>query len=435
MKQFCVISCPIDTYSGYGARARDFFKALYEVKKDEYDFMILSQRWGSTPWGYITDNIDEWGWVSPMINSQLNKKPDIWIQITVPNEFQPVGTYNIGVTAGIETTACDPTWIEGVNRMNITLVSSNHAKTVFEQTAYQKKDKNTNQIIQDIKIEKPIEVLFEGADLNKYFFLDDNDLEDTDLVQELDEINEEFCFLFVGHWLQGEIGEDRKNVSLMLKTFLETFKDKKKKPALIIKTSGAGSSVMDRNEMLKKIDNIKSQVKGKLPNVYLLHGELDDKDINYLYNHGKVKAMINLTKGEGFGRPLLEFSLTKKPIIVSGWSGHTDFLDKEFTCQIGGELKDTHPSTHVPGIILKDAKWFSPNIDQAKHYLKDVYNKYDKYQELAKKQSKKSKDQFSFDNMKQLIKEHFNRIPKSVTAQLQLPKLKKIELPKLKKVD
>jgi len=433
MKQFCVISCPIDTYSGYGARARDFFKALYEVKKDEYDFMILSQRWGSTPWGYITDNIDEWGWVSPMINSQLNRKPDIWIQITVPNEFQPVGTYNIGVTAGIETTSCDAAWIEGVNRMNITLVSSNHAKTIFEQTAYQKKDKNTNQIIQDIKIEKPIEVLFEGADLNKYFFLDDNDLEDTDLVQGLDGITEEFCFLFVGHWLQGEIGEDRKNVGLMLKTFLETFKDKKKKPALIMKISGAGSSVMDRNEMLKKIDNIKSQVKGKLPNVYLLHGELDDKDINYLYNHGKVKAMFNLTKGEGFGRPLLEFSLTKKPIIVSGWSGHTDFLDREFTCQIGGELKDTHPSTHVPGIILKDAKWFSPNIDQAKHYLKDVYDKYSKYQELAKKQAKKSKDQFSFDNMKQLIKEHFDRIPKSVTPQLQLPKLKKIELPSLKK--
>jgi glycosyltransferase involved in cell wall biosynthesis len=433
MKQFCVISCPIDTYSGYGARARDFFKALYEVKKDEYDFMILSQRWGSTPWGYITDNIDEWGWVSPMINSQLNRKPDIWIQITVPNEFQPVGTYNIGVTAGIETTACDAAWIEGVNRMNTTLVSSNHAKTVFEQTAYQKKDKNTNQVIQDIKIEKPIEVLFEGADLNKYFFLDDNDLEDTDLVQELDGITEEFCFLFVGHWLQGEIGEDRKNVGLMLKTFLETFKDKKKKPALIMKISGAGSSVMDRNEMLKKIDHIKSQVKGKLPNVYLLHGELDDKDINYLYNHSKVKAMFNLTKGEGFGRPLLEFSLTKKPIIVSGWSGHTDFLDREFTCQIGGELKDTHPSTHVPGIILKDAKWFSPNIDQAKHYLKDVYDKYSKYQELAKKQAKKSKDQFSFDNMKQLIKEHFDRIPKSVTPQLQLPKLKKIELPSLKK--
>lgn len=219
----------------------------------------------------------------------------------------------------------------------------------------------------------------------------------------------------------------------MLKTFLETFKDKRKKPALIMKVSGAGSSIMDRDEMLKKIDRIKSQVKGKLPNVYLLHGELDDKDINYLYNHGKVKAMINLTKGEGFGRPLLEFSLTKKPIIVSGWSGHTDFLDREFTCQIGGELKDTHPSTHVQGIILKDAKWFSPNIDQAKHYLKDVYEKYNKYQDLAKKQARKSKEQFSFDNMKKLIKDYFDKIPKSVTPQLQLPKLKKIELPSLKK--
>jgi glycosyltransferase involved in cell wall biosynthesis len=436
MKQLCVISCPIDTYSGYGARARDFFKALYEVKKEEYDFKILSQRWGVTPWGYIKDNLEEWGWVIPMLHNsnEFPKKPDVWIQITVPNEFQPIGTYNIGVTAGVETTACDPAWIEGVNRMDVTLVSSKHAKLVFEQTAYQKRDKNTNQLIQDIKLSKPVEVLFEGVDLDKYFFLEDSDLEETELVQELDEIEEEFCYLFVGHWLQGDLGEDRKNVGLMLKTFLETFKDKRKKPALIMKVSGAGSSVMDRDAILKKIDGIKAQVKGKLPNVYVLHGELDDKDINYLYNHGKVKAMFNLTKGEGFGRPLLEFSLTKKPIIVSGWSGHTDFLDREYTCQLGGELKDTHPSTHVPGIILKDAKWFSPDLNQAKHYLKDVYEKYDKYQELAKRQAKKSREEFSYENMKALIKTYFDKIPKSVTPQLQLPKLKKIELPKLNKV-
>jgi len=263
MKQLCVISCPIDTYSGYGARARDFFKALYEVKKEEYDFKILSQRWGVTPWGYIKDNLEEWGWVIPMLHNsnEFPKKPDVWIQITVPNEFQPIGTYNIGVTAGVETTACDPAWIEGVNRMDVTLVSSKHAKLVFEQTAYQKRDKNTNQLIQDIKLSKPVEVLFEGVDLDKYFFLEDSDLEETELVQELDEIEEEFCYLFVGHWLQGDLGEDRKNVGLMLKTFLETFKDKRKKPALIMKVSGAGSSIMDRDAILKKIDSIKSQVK------------------------------------------------------------------------------------------------------------------------------------------------------------------------------
>jgi hypothetical protein len=316
MKQLCVISCPIDTYSGYGARSRDFVKALYELKKDEYDIKIVSQRWGVTPWGYINANADEYSWLEPLIlrAPQLPKQPDIWIQITVPNEFQPIGKYNIGLTAGIETTICDPSWIEGINRMNMTLVSSEHSKKVFQQSVFEKRDQQ-NQVIAVVKLEKPVDVLFEGVDLNKYFHIEDEDLEETDVVLELDEIKEEFCFLYVGHWLQGEIGEDRKNTSLMLKTFFETFKDKKNKPALIMKTSGAGSSIMDRDEMLKKIDDIRNMVEGDLPSVYLLHGELDDKDMNNLYNHPKVKAMFNLTKGEGFGRPLLEFTLSKKPII------------------------------------------------------------------------------------------------------------------------
>ncbi len=55
-KPTLVVSCPIDTYSGYGARSRDLFKALYELKKDEYEFLVLSQRWGQTPWGYLEDN-------------------------------------------------------------------------------------------------------------------------------------------------------------------------------------------------------------------------------------------------------------------------------------------------------------------------------------------------------------------------------------------
>jgi hypothetical protein len=434
MKQLCVISCPIDTYSGYGARSRDFVKALYELKKEEYDIKIISQRWGVTPWGYIKDNKQEYSWLEPLILQvpQLPRQPDIWIQITVPNEFQSIGKYNIGLTAGIETTICDPSWIEGVNRMNITLVSSEHSKKVFQQSTFEKRDQQ-NQVLGVVKLEKPVEVLFEGVDLNKYFHIEDEDLEETDVVLELDEIKEEFCFLYVGHWLQGEIGEDRKNTSLMLKTFLETFKGKKNKPALIMKTSGAGSSIMDRDEMLKKIDAIKNTVDGDLPSVYLLHGELDDKDINNLYNHPKVKAMFNLTKGEGFGRPLLEFTLSKKPIIVSAWSGHIDFLDREFCCLIGGELKNVHPSAQVQNMILAESMWFSPDINEASAYLKNVYEKYSKYEEFAKRQSHISKTKFSFDEMKNLLASYLDRIPKQVG--LQLPQLKKIELPKLKKVD
>ena len=427
-KQYCVISCPIDCYAGYGARSRDFVKALYELKKDEYDIKIMPQRWGSTPWGYIKDHEEEWGFLNDLLlNGQMQKQPDIWIQITVPNEFQPVGKYNLGVTAGIETTLCHATWIEGVNRMNLTLVSSEHAKTVFQQSAFEQKD-NNGITVNQIKLEKPVEVLFEGADLNKYFHIPDEDLEGTDLVQELDEIKEEFCYLFVGHWLQGDIGQDRKNVGLLIKVFLETFRNKKQKPALILKMSGAGSSIMDREEMLRKIDIIRSQVTGDLPNIYLLHGELDDQDINNLYNHGKVKAMVSLTKGEGFGRPLLEFTLSKKPLITTSWSGHTDFLFMEYVSMVGGQVTQIHPSAVVENMLISESGWFSPDLKQVEFYLKDVYEKYSNYQEKAKQQAHQSKTKFSFDEMKKLLGLYLDKIPKQVG--LTLPKLRRIDLNK-----
>jgi len=430
MKKYCVISCPIDTYSGYGARARDFVKALYELKKDEYDVEVLAQRWGSTPWGYIKDHSEEWGFLQPLLAKQpMTKQPDLWIQITVPNEFQSVGKFNIGVTAGIETTLCPVSWIDGLNKMNLTLASSNHAKNIMMSTGYKEQDKNGNAI-RDLKVERPIEVLFEGVDLDKYFYVADEDLDGTDLVQELDEIKEEFCYLFVGHWLQGDLGEDRKNVGLTIKTFLETFRNKKNKPALILKVSGAGSSIMDRNTMLDKIESIRNTVSGDLPNIYLLHGELDDKDINNLYNHGKVKAMISLTKGEGFGRPLLEFTLAKKPIIATAYSGHIDFLYMENTCLIGGTLKQIHPSAVVDNLLIKESSWFSPDVKQAEFYLRDVYEKYSKYEEKAKKQAHQSKTKFSFEEMKNVLAIYLDKIPKQVG--LTLPKLKKIELPKIK---
>ena len=113
------ISCPIDTYSGYGARSRDLVKALIEL--DKYDIKILPQRWGSTRWGYLKDHNDQL--FSPLLVDNLNQQPDIWIQVTIPSEFKKVGKYNIGVTAGMETDLCDPTWIQGGNNMDLILAS------------------------------------------------------------------------------------------------------------------------------------------------------------------------------------------------------------------------------------------------------------------------------------------------------------------------
>ena len=127
-KPVFIISAPIDTYSGYGARSRDIVKSIVEL--DKYDVKILPQRWGDTPTNFIEDH-SNWGFLKPLLIPNLTSKPDIWMQITIPNEFQPVGTYNIGCTAGIESTGCASTWIEGLNRMNLNLVSSEHSKKVF----------------------------------------------------------------------------------------------------------------------------------------------------------------------------------------------------------------------------------------------------------------------------------------------------------------
>jgi len=422
------ISCPYDTYSGYGARARDLVKAIIEL--DKYDVKLLPQRWGSTSWGFC-DNNPEWSFLHQYKypNPQLTEQPDIWMQITIPNEFQPVGKYNIGVTAGIESNLSQGSWVEGLNRMDLNLVSSNHSKQVFEASTFQKQDNKGNQL-GEIKLEKPIEVLFEGADINLYKVLDK--LPNSNLNSTLNSIPESFAYLFVGHWIQGDFGEDRKNVGLLIKAFLEVFKNKKTAPALILKTSSATSSYMDRDEILKKIKAITKTIKANsIPNVYLLHGEFSDSEMNELYNHPKVKAMVSLTKGEGFGRPLLEFSLSKKPIIASGWSGHIDFLNKEFSSLIGGNLTNVHPSA-ANDWLIQESKWFTPNHNEVGHYLKDVFENYKKYTEGSKRQAYKSKTEFSWDKMKEkidnLCTQYIPDLPKKI--ELKLPPLKKIELPK-----
>lgn len=429
-KPTLTVSAPVDTYSGYGARARDFVQSIIDL--DKYDVKILSQRWGGTRFGYLKDHKNES--LSSRIIPQLTQQPDIWIQITVPNEFQKVGKYNIGVTAGIETTLCDPSWIQGCNNMDLVLVSSEHAKKVFEDSKFNMQDNRTGQVTGVVELNTKVEVLFEGVDTTKYSPLA------LPAKLKFDEIDEQFCFLTVGHWLPGELGEDRKNIGYTIKAFLETFKNKPKgkRPALVLKVqAGSGTSIMDREEVLNKIDAIRKTVKGDLPDIYLLHGEMTDTEINELYNSSKIKAMISLTKGEGFGRPLLEFSLVNKPIIASAWSGHVDFLDREFVKYVGGSLTNVHPSAASKNMILTESQWFTPDAIQVGQALKEIYDNYDKWKTAAKRQGHKSRTQFSYEKMREtldsFLTQYVPEFPKQV--QLKLPQLKKIELPKLKKVE
>ena len=312
--------------------------------------------------------------------------------------------------------------------MDINWVSSNFAKQTFENTKYEKKNKQTNQVEGHIVLQKPIEVVFEGANLDVYKHITSKEIKTINL----DEIKESFCYLFVGHWMQGEYGHDRKNIWKMIKVFYETFKNQKSKPALILKVSVGVASYMSRDEILDRVKQIRETVNASnLPNIYVLNGEFSDQEMNELYNHPKVKSMISFTKGEGYGRPLLEFSLTGKPIIASNWSGHTDFLKSSFTTLIGGELENVHSSA-ANDWLIKESKWFKPHDIEMGQNLKDVHKKYKQYIVKAKQQKNFSKTRFSFEKMQELVDSiliaNVPEFPKQV--ELKLPKL---NLPKLQK--
>ena len=286
------------------------------------------------------------------------------------------------------------------------------------------------------KTNKPIMLFFTGSDWCGWC---------KKLVKEVYKIKESFCFLFVGHWLQGGIGQDRKDTGMLVKTFLETFKDTKNPPALIMKTSGADFSIMSKAEMLKKIDEIRRTVKAKtLPNIYVLYGDLEDSEMNDLYNHPKVKAHVTFTHGEGFGRPLLEASLSGKPVIASGWSGHLDFLNKNNATLLTGQLTAVPKAAFPKPFLVEGQQWFTVNYSVASAILKDVFKKYKKYTLPAKKLAMYNKNKFSLkamqNKLEKILDENIPNFPKQV--KLKLPKLKKttkeaskIKLPKLKKVN
>ena len=407
-----VIASPVATQSGYGHHAREVIANFIEQRGKEWNIKLLSLPWGHTPFTYPIPQ----EWNQRIIPLPLTSQPDIWVQITVPNEFQAVGKYNIGVTAGTEGDICPEKWIDNLNAMQLVIVPSEFTKQVFINTSQKHNKPITTQI----------EVIPEYFDESVYT----NNVQTQ--LEILDQIPESFAFLSVGHWLQGQIGEDRKNISGLIHCFFNTYKNQKDAPALILKSSGATYSVMDRMEIENKIEQIRDMFSdAKLPNVYLLHGDLADEEMNLLYNHPKVKAMISFTKAEGFGRPLLEFSTTSKPIIAPHYSGPADFLKKDFICALPGGLTDIHASTRNE-FLIEGAKWFTPDYGYASKMMKEVQKNYKKWQELAKRQRYFVNSTFT----KTAVAEVYEKVLKIIDGNLQsVPSMVQLNLPKMKKVD
>lgn len=405
---------PVKTRSGYGSHSRDLLEALRNM--NEFDIKIDSSLWGVTPMTALEKDNEFHNWIENNIVTGLNYTPDIYIQVTVPNEFKPLGKYNIGITAGIETTIAPKDWVDGCNRMDLVITTSTFSRDILLSTVYNEANKVTKQIVRQHRIEKPITVLFEGINTEIY----NNTYKNFEL-----DIPEDFAFLFVGHWLKGDLGQDRKDVGMLIKSFTENYSNVPNSPALILKTSSATLSIKEREVIRKRIESIVEGITNP-PSIYLLFGDLTDHEMNDLYNHPKVKCMVSLTKGEGFGRPLLEFSMTGKPIIASNWSGHKDFLQLDKSILIGGKLTEVDNSV-IDNFIIKGSKWFTANYSEFKNCLNIVQENYEQFLTRSEMLRVENSEKFTLDKMKQTFQEILNQ-------HAVIPVEKKINLPVLNKI-
>lgn len=420
-KPILVFQAPIATRSGYGDHSRDILKSLFEL--DKYDVKIVPTRWGNTPQDQINPQTEFGQKILKSIVTQLNQKPDIYIQVSVANEFKPMGSYNIGITAGVETTLAPAEFLQGSNQMDLIITPSQFTKEILVKTSYTKTDKATNQEVGKIQLNKPVEVLFEGVDTTIF-----NGKSNSSILESVDA---DFNFLYVGHWLQGDLGHDRKDTGMMIKTFCTVFKGlpKNQQPGLILKTSSAGFSVIDRESISAKIKEITKEFGDKCPPIHLVFGDLSESELNDLYNDDKVKSLVMFTKGEGYGRPLAEFATTGKPIIVSDWSGHKDFLPKENTVYLEGELKEVHQSAQNK-FLLKESKWFYVDYSKAASKIFDVYKNYKKYSKESEGLKFNINKNFTLDKMTtklgQILDKYVKVEPQPQHIALKLPEIKKL---------
>ena len=452
MKKLMLVCAPVTSRSGYGDHCRDLVWSFLD--SDKYDIKILDVRWGECPRNALKlDNPNDKRIIDCILQEpKTDRQPDIYVDIRIPNEFETYGKFNIGITAGIETNAVSQKWLEGCNKMDLVIVPSKHSKSGFVQSVYDKVQNlpdGKQQKVGELKLQKPMEVVFEGSNEDIYKPLTVNEI-DEDFFDMLNEkVPEKFAFLSVGQWGKGGYGEDRKDLGRTIKLFYESFANKKKQPALILKTAGATYSILDKEETLNKIKQIKSQFPSdwKLPNIYLLHGDMTPVEMNYLYNHPKVKCMLSLTHGEGYGRPLQEATMVGLPVMASNWSGQLDFLDAEKSILLGGTMETVPKSIAWKDIIIEQSQWFVVNEIGVHKALSYVFDNYNEVKNKATSLMTINRKTFTYRKMEELLNKIVDKYTANIPSQvsLKLPKLKEVnksgvkspalKLPKLKKTN
>ena len=452
MKKSVVMCAPFNTRSGYGDHARSIFYSI--VDREDIDIKCIDVKWGNTPRNHLRPEVPRHKKLLDRIikPETIQQQPDVYIDIRIPNEFATPGKFNIGITAGVETDVVSGDFLLGCNKMDLNIVPSTFTAATFHRCKYdqmQDMPDGSKQKTGQLSLQKPMTVLFEGVDTDVYTPMDKYQIK-GDFIDEFNElVKEDFVYLHVGQLGKGGYGEDRKNITLMVKCFRQAFSNHPNPPAMVLKTNGANFSVLDHHDTLKRLRKQASKFSSvdSLPSVYLIHGDLTVEEMAMLYNHPKIKTMVSCTHGEGYGRPLAEATCCDLPVIASNWSAQLDFLSDKESLLISGFLKEVPKSALWPPIVVEPSKWFNVQESDVIRKFRLFYKKEKLLTKKAKRLGKKNRREKSLKamaiEMNKILDDVLKQIPSQVG--LKLPKLQKvgetsekpkasIKLPKLKKI-
>ena len=376
MRKKVIVRGPALSQSGYGEHTRFLLRSL-KSREDLFDIYLLNVGWGKTNW--LFEDTDERTWIDfllkkTMFHTQQNGTFDMSLQVSIPNEWQPLAPINIGVTAGIETTKVSPQWIEKSWAVDKIITISEHSKNVYETTSYQATNNESGQQF-IARCTTPVEIVHYPAKKM--------DTIDLDIDFEHD-----FNFLTVAQW------GPRKNLENTVKWFLDEFNDKN--VGLIVKTNFAKNCLLDRRLTANNLRRLIGQDENRKCKVYLLHGYMSDQEINSLYSHPKVKCLLSATHGEGFGLPIFEASYNGLPIIAPSWSGHVDFLympkkdkngkikNKSMFSKVDYTLAPIPKEVVWDGVLQADSMWCNPKEQSFKLKMKDMVDNWERHNQRAK---------------------------------------------------
>ena len=413
MKKTVLLRAPVLTRSGYGEQSRFALRSL-RSREDLFDIYIHPLAWGQTSW--VSESNEERKWIDETVEKtimyiQNGGTFDISVQVTIPNEWERIATHNVGYTAGIETTKCAHEWLMKSNEMDSLIVVSNHSKNVLENTIYEAVEQETNRRV-ELKIDKTVSAV-------------NYPVKEYDNLKAL-ELGLEYDFNFVTVAQMGP----RKNLQNTIRWFMEEFRNDE--VGLLVKTNLSKNSQVDREIVHGNLLNLvrDPQYADRKCKIYLLHGDLTDQEMHEIYLHPKVKALVSLAHGEGFGLPIYEAAYMGTPVVSTAWSGQMDFLVDEKGenrfYDVSFDLNPVPEHAEWEGVIVKGSMWAYPREMSAKNKMRQCYEDVKSEKTTACEYAKELKERFSPEKMYAAFIEAMN-IPDSLTTESQEQTLMEFE--------